>query len=524
MSILKTSSSKLNKEQIYLLSIILTAGILRFFHLDYFGFWFDESASWHLAQLPVSKIVELAMIDNTPPVYHVFLHYWIGIGFESDFALRLPSVILGIFAVYMTYRLGKLLVDEKTGLLAALFGAISFQGVHYSQEARMYALQIFLAALSVYYFIRWLREGGNWRMTIWLLSSVIMFYNHLFAVFVFGGEWLFFLIGFKEYKSRSKHWLLWNLFLFICLTPWIPVVLQQMTAIKGDYWVTPAGPTQIVSVFVKLTVGTFLRKQYALATVLSLPFGGIAAYGLFRLFKENVREKWLLPILIFLPLIIVYIYSLRGSSLFYYRYFVYMIPFVDILLAIGILKIGKMKIRFGVFGLLVLINLFFLKNYYYDAAVSEPLRLPVKNILEELDKHADPGETIIHQGVITDGAGVYFTSLRYNQGIYDEYLWRDLELPFYYGMQLSESVRKVKNLSSFTDENRIWIISLKFGNDLNEDGLFIKTIKRYDPNNRSAVESEDLWSELKEGGFTVKSKYDLEGISLFEFVKTEPSN
>lgn len=518
----KTSFFKLNIEQIYLLSILLLAAVLRFFHIDYFSFWFDEAASWHLAQLSVSKIVELAMIDNTPPVYHVFLHLWSKIGIDSDFAYRFPSIVFGLLAVFMTYKLGELLFNAKIGLFAAFFGAISFQGICYSQETRMYALQILLAGLSVYFFVKWLRQGGIGNIAIWIVLGILMFYNHLFAVFVFGAEWLFFLIGWRKYQPRMIQWAVWNLLLFLCCLPWIQVIINQMGAIQGDYWVHPADPTQIVSVFVKLTVGTFLREQYLFAGILSLPFAAISIYGLVKLIKDDIKEKWLLPVLIFAPMIIVYAYSLRGNSLFYYKYFVYLIPFIHILFAIGITKISEKRIRYAVLGILILINMFFLKNYYYDAAVSEPLRVPVKDIIAELNKHADPGETIIHQGVMTDGVGLYFVSLRYNHGRYNEYLWRDLELPFYCGMQLSESVSKIADLNSFANEQRIWVISTKFGDSLNEDGLFLKTLKRFDPRNKSSIDSGDLWIELKRLEFKLNSKYDLERISLFEFVKKEP--
>src|SRR5215831_9762246 len=40
---------------------------------------------------------------------------------ETSFAVRLPVLILGAVLLYFTYRIGSLLWDQRTGLLAAAF-------------------------------------------------------------------------------------------------------------------------------------------------------------------------------------------------------------------------------------------------------------------------------------------------------------------------------------------------------------------------------------------------------------------
>ena len=87
--------------------------------------------------------------DNYPPLHNIILHFTIAMFGNPEMALRAPSALLGVGSVYLLYRVGALLWDRTTGLIAALLLALSGFHVWYSTEARMYTLLSFTATLFV---------------------------------------------------------------------------------------------------------------------------------------------------------------------------------------------------------------------------------------------------------------------------------------------------------------------------------------------------------------------------------------
>ena len=68
---------------------------------------------------------------------------------DNEFFLRVPSAVLGVLTVPLVYALGRTIGGARLAAVAALFFAIAPFQIRYAQEARMYALLTFLAALTM---------------------------------------------------------------------------------------------------------------------------------------------------------------------------------------------------------------------------------------------------------------------------------------------------------------------------------------------------------------------------------------
>ena len=90
---------------------------------------------------------------NKPP-----LTYWLmaasalifGI---SEWAFRLPIVLTGIGSVWVTYRLGKILANQKTGIIAAIVMAFSFQFVIHTRVSIPTVPLTYFFTLTVLWFV-----------------------------------------------------------------------------------------------------------------------------------------------------------------------------------------------------------------------------------------------------------------------------------------------------------------------------------------------------------------------------------
>ena len=521
-SVDRISADSEAREKLYLALIIIIAAGARIFHLGHFGMWFDEAFSWHLTNLPISRIIEIEKLDNTPPFYHILLYFWLKTGASSDAAVRLPSAIFGIVSVFITYKLGRLLFNPGTALFAALIGALSFCQVQYSQENRMYSLQILLGLISTYYFIRGLRGGGIWHWIIWLVAGIMLFYNHLFAVFLFAGQWVYFIVDWKRSRLWWKRWLVLNLILAAACAFWAPVIIRQMGAIQDNYWVLPVSPLEIIKVGLRLLGGTDLDNRFVLTAILNSPFVLLSVIGLAVLIRGKYSEKLLLPIIFFLPFIIVYIISIGRQSLFFFRYFIFLTPYLHLMMALGLNKGLKGALRY-IAGIAVIISsLIFLASYYTVSHYSEPQRMITRDVSFRLQEIAAPGEVVIHNMHGDLSFEPYFVSKRYNRDRFEEYVWRDKPVPFYFGRALYDTSRNISSIERFSKRDRIWVVTLIFENtELNADGLPLLSSDRLDKRGNSLMNPARLWEELYGNGYILKDKTQFDDVALCEFVREE---
>src|SRR3990167_6716122 len=123
-----------------LVCIIIIALVLRLVNINQ-SLWLDEGINAVFAgNLSFRQLIfDYPLGDFHPPLYHVILKVFILIFGNSEFFLRLPSVLFGTMTVFVTYLIGKSLFDVRTGLIGALLLSTSPLGIYYSQEARMYS-------------------------------------------------------------------------------------------------------------------------------------------------------------------------------------------------------------------------------------------------------------------------------------------------------------------------------------------------------------------------------------------------
>jgi len=135
----------------FLLIVILVAGAaVRFFGLDIQSLWSDELDSYLMSAPPSwAEVWRNAGNDVHPPGYHLLLHGWLAAGGNDETALRLPSALCGVLALFALFYLGKRLFSPTTGLIAATLLSCNWFAVYYSQEARVYSLFMLVAVLSM---------------------------------------------------------------------------------------------------------------------------------------------------------------------------------------------------------------------------------------------------------------------------------------------------------------------------------------------------------------------------------------
>ena len=122
-----------------LLTLILAATAFRLYRIASQSIWFDEGWSAFAAVQPTLRAAFEADPTN-PPLYYLLLNLTTkGLG-DSEFGLRVVSLLLGLLAIPLAYQLVRRQFDSRAGVFAAALVALSPLLWWAAQEARMYTL------------------------------------------------------------------------------------------------------------------------------------------------------------------------------------------------------------------------------------------------------------------------------------------------------------------------------------------------------------------------------------------------
>ena len=189
----------------FALSGILAIGaFLRLYALDS-GLWLDEILTLvYYARLSAGDIVTSFSDQNQHLLYTLSAHASFLIFGESDWALRLPAVILGMSSLLALYLFSRRVTTEKEALIATLVLTLSYHHIWFSQNARGYTGLLFWTLLSSWLFLRALTDD---RRRLWLyyaVSVALGMFTHQTMVFVVISQFLI-LVGIVAQRSRQRQ-------------------------------------------------------------------------------------------------------------------------------------------------------------------------------------------------------------------------------------------------------------------------------------------------------------------------------
>src|SRR5437870_147109 len=103
------------------------------------------------------------------------------------------SVICSTLTVYVVFALGKTLFDYEIGIFSALLCAVNSTQIVYAQNARPYALCLFLSGASMLSFLKWTERETRFCKISYVLFTSLLLHAHYVFFLVLIIENLFFL-------------------------------------------------------------------------------------------------------------------------------------------------------------------------------------------------------------------------------------------------------------------------------------------------------------------------------------------
>jgi hypothetical protein len=289
-----------------LLALLLLAFGLRVAGLESQSIWVDEGFSidfssktaacmtemWKArggsslvsdSQAPCSANDPLAIaVDIHPPLYYLLLHEWMPLAGRGEYAVRFPSVLLGLLLVLALYKLGSSVAGRLAGFASAAVGAAAPFYIAYSQEARMYAPVALFGAFSLYFTWRIALDQGpratsrHWLWVGLVVSSVLALYTHYSAVLVIAAENIL-VAGVVLWRLFHRtpctprpapyalfgRWAAAQLVQLAAFFPWLRTTIGQVASYNQNLWV-PNWQHELTETFRAFDAGLWIQQAESL--------------------------------------------------------------------------------------------------------------------------------------------------------------------------------------------------------------------------------------------------------------------
>lgn len=391
-------------------ALFVAAVLLRFYQLGAESFWFDEIIMVHVTNQDTASLLSQLFSSARAPLYPLLGHLWIQLFGTSEAAVRSLSAVCGSISVPLMFVVGRRLFNEKVGIISAAVMLLSPFQVYYAQEFRYYALTTLIALLSILALVEALDTGKWLTFVLFGLTGVAMFYTHpLVAGLFIGALGVYALVLFVWQKPTRRlipAWLVSQVVIIVGASPTLLLRLLRSSERAGTagasaesslvpWWLSPPPVWEPVR-----TVANFLFLGFRYLPVAAMVIGGLALVAGLGVFiwrrgwqpwrsdvsetLKTIREKpvdWKRNAVLALfwfagPLVLAYILSYTVLPTYVERYVSAAAPGLYVLVALGIVMLGRLIPQWLSAGVLALSLIVSLQQYY------------VQDIKEQWDEEA----------------------------------------------------------------------------------------------------------------------------------------
>jgi mannosyltransferase len=155
--------------------------------------WLDETGTFFVLRAGgLHQVVHRALdFQGQFPLYCTLLWGWTRVFGMSEVALRVPSVIAGLAAVWLVYRVAlRLFADVTVARLSACIFVMIAPVAFAAADARPYALTLAVFLAATLFLLRWLDAGRPLDGLAYLLLAALTLYLH----YLFGLAYLAHLV------------------------------------------------------------------------------------------------------------------------------------------------------------------------------------------------------------------------------------------------------------------------------------------------------------------------------------------
>ena len=357
--------------------ITIIGFVLRFIGLDKDGgLWNDEYISWFIASAPTFKSFINGILSQCHmPIYYIYLKLVMLFGGNNDLVLRFSSIIPAVVSIPIMYMVGK----EKTklsGIMCALFTALSSFLIYYSQEVRFYTLLFLFSALSLYFTIRMLKKPNKKNLIGLIVSNFLIIFTH-----TIGFVYVFFDVIFicyylrKLYKKAVNNISIFTAILFLISSP---LIIKIFTTVSFSQWWAPFSFKRVIQLFSDYFTPV-ISKILLLENIHSIDFNSIflilpliivTLVFCATIFDKNIRRESKLGLIALATLSVLIIASISGKLVLESKYAIEIYPILIFLFCATIDSCEKVWFKIAIFVIFFSFQIMYSISPYYAPFLS----------------------------------------------------------------------------------------------------------------------------------------------------------
>ena len=453
--------------QILILTLCLLLGFsLRFYTFDKKSLWIDEVHTLNDSRDDIGGQIEYYKNPPDllhPPLFFILTHLFYPFA-KPERDLRIIPLIFGTLSIPMIYLLAGLFTPS-IALPCTLSLMFMTYHISFSQDGRQYSLLVFLGMVSLYFFLKYLRNNSNKNLILAALFYAISFYTSYASIpFIALSQilWFYQMDG-NSRKPFFLPFLILNGATFLLCSPWIIFMALHY---RGQPFMDPVLTQELGSFWNILTGVLNDWIPQAPLTVVSA-----VILALFPLFSKNRKNACLLLAVCFIPIVVVFFFSklLNFKHSFSSRYVISFIPlfFITLYLALEAIEHRFHKLQSFFRPKFLFVILFILSNITILPLYYRFEKQDFRGLVSYLDTHLRDGDKIYVRSVAYIPGMLYYFGVKPTSRHYTTPLlqWNESEGGLETRIALASENKKFTIIFSTSccgqfveDGSRLWIV------------------------------------------------------------------
>src|SRR5208283_5357428 len=161
--------------------------------------WLDETLAYWQVSGGFAKVWSRSALMPSSIGYLYTLWFAKSILGSSEIALKIPSTLAMLGAVYFLFRAARQLFDLEFAFLSCIFFALEYNVVFAATDARPYAFALLATNLAIFAFIVWMKRRQMYQAILFGAAAAGILYFH----YLFGAILPAFAIYYLAVRGRS---------------------------------------------------------------------------------------------------------------------------------------------------------------------------------------------------------------------------------------------------------------------------------------------------------------------------------
>jgi hypothetical protein len=195
----------------------------------------DEALHYLLANQSSWRMAYQASLTNAhPPLLTFVLYFWRALG-DSEFVLRLPSVIAGTAFCWIVFKWLTGIFGRATGFIGLMLVSFLPPMIGLAAEVRQYALLLLFLASAAYWLERALEEDSAVTMLASAIFLCLAMLAHYSAILFAAAVGIYSLLRVIAHRPAIKVGAAWALGQAAVLALFAFLYITHISKLKGDY-------------------------------------------------------------------------------------------------------------------------------------------------------------------------------------------------------------------------------------------------------------------------------------------------